>query len=87
MTRTEIQLPDDLYRRAEQFAAEREMSLAELTRRGLELLLDRYPAAGQAPKPFSLPRVDGGGLKVALTELRDLAAEDESARGQTGSGA
>jgi hypothetical protein len=48
MVRTQIQLPDALYERAKQFAADREMSLAELARRGLELLLERYPS-GDAP--------------------------------------
>lgn len=45
MNRTQIQLPDALYERAKAFAAEREISLAEVIRKGLELLLDRYPAA------------------------------------------
>jgi hypothetical protein len=83
MMRTQIQLPDELYRRAKRFAAEREMSLAEMTRRGLELLLDRYPPAGSPRQPWSLPRVDGG-LKVGLEELRDFAAQDEEARGRVG---
>jgi hypothetical protein len=39
MTRTQIQLPDELYQRAKAFAAQRELSLAEVTRRGLELFL------------------------------------------------
>jgi hypothetical protein len=34
MTRTQIQLPDQLYQRAKAFAAAREISLAEITRRG-----------------------------------------------------
>ncbi|MBI2373742.1 MAG: hypothetical protein HYV07_07050 [Deltaproteobacteria bacterium] len=75
LIRTQIQLPDHLYERAKQFAAEREMSLAEVTRRGLELLLERYPpAAGRGP--WRLPRVNGGGLKVDLSELRAVAAQD-----------
>jgi hypothetical protein len=82
MTRTQIQLPDELYQRAKRFAAEREMSLAEMTRRGLELLLDRYPVASAGREPWSLPRVNGGGLKVALAALRDIAAQDEEARSQ-----
>ena len=82
MTRTQIQLPDELYQRAKRFAAEREMSLAEMTRRGLELLLDRYPVAGAGREPWSLPRVNGGGLKVALAALRDIAAQDEEARSE-----
>lgn len=84
MTRTQIQLPDELYQRAKQFAAEREMSLAELTRRGLELLLDRYPPVGAGRPVWSLPRVDGGGLKISLADLRDFAVEDEGGRGQDG---
>jgi hypothetical protein len=82
MMRTQIQLPDELYQRAKGFAAEREMSLAEMTRRGLELLLDRYPVASAGREPWSLPRENGGGLKAALAALRDIAAQDEEARGQ-----
>jgi hypothetical protein len=44
MIRIQIQLPDELYRRIKRLAAERETSLAEMTRRGLELLLGCYPA-------------------------------------------
>ena len=44
MKRTQIQLPDELYQRAKAFAAQRELSLAEVTRRGLELFLDRFPS-------------------------------------------
>jgi len=75
MTRTQIQLPDELYQRAKAFAAERELSLAEITRRGLELFLERFP---QAPSPKSgwvLPKVNGGGIRVSLDKLRELAAK------------
>ena len=82
MTRTQIQLPDALYARAKQFAASREMSLAELARRGLELLLERYPAASSKAKKWKLPRVEGTGpLKVPLDKLRDLLFADEESRG------
>lgn len=80
MTRTQIQLPDQLYQRAKAFAAERELSLAEITRRGLELFLDRFPSAGAERSNWHLPQVDGGGLKVSLESLRDLATDDEAAR-------
>ena len=79
MTRTQIQLPDELYERAKNFAAERELSLAEVARRGIELFIARFPAAPESRRPWKLPRVDGGGLKVPLEELRDLAADDETA--------
>ena len=78
MTRTQIQLPDQLYARAKAFAAERELSLAEVTRRGLELLLDRYPR--QTTAAWRLPAVDGGGLRIPLHRLKEAAHEDESTR-------
>ena len=80
MIRTQIQLPDELYRRAKRFAAQREMSLAEMTRRGLELLLERYPAPVTTQAAWKLPKLNGGGLKVPLKRLRALAVEDEETR-------
>ena len=61
MTRTQIQLPDELYQRAKACAAQRELSLAEVIRRGLELFLERFPRAEPAPAAWTLPRVDAGG--------------------------
>jgi len=55
MVRTQIQLPDALYREVKRIAAEREMSLAELVRRGLELLLTRFPSVPPAATPWELP--------------------------------
>ena len=46
MVRTQIQLPDEVYRRAKKVAETHEISLAELTRRGLEYILSVY-----APEP------------------------------------
>lgn len=84
MTRTQIQLPDELYRRAKTFAAEREVSLAEITRRGLELFLDRFPEAPAPKRAWKLPRVDGGGIRVPLTELREISAGGEDLRSLAG---
>ena len=82
MVRTQIQLPDALYQRARQFAADREMSLAELARRGLEILLERYPSTEAPAKKWKLPRIEGTGpLKVPLGGLRDLLAAEEESRG------
>lgn len=80
MTRTQIQLPDELYRRAKNFAADRELSLAEITRRGLEMFLERFPPPAPRRRTWRLPRVDGGGIKVPLAKLRDITADDEAAR-------
>ena len=82
MTRTQIQLPDQLYQRAKTFAADRELSLAEITRRGLELFLDRYPQPSPPSGQWHLPRVDGGGIKVPLEQLTEIAAMDEATRSQ-----
>lgn len=83
MVRTQIQMPDQLFQRAKRFAEARETSLAELTRRGLELLLDRWPEqpipALQAP--WSLPKFGSGGMRIPLEKLREIAADDESSRG------
>ena len=55
MIRTQIQLPDELYREVKRVAAEREMSLAELVRRGLETLLSRFPAHPESRDAWELP--------------------------------
>ncbi|HOO93951.1 MAG TPA: hypothetical protein PKX94_10790 [Opitutales bacterium] len=57
MIKTQIQLPDHLYRDAKRITQEYEMSLAELIRRSLELALPGYPP--RAPEPqWTLPLVD-----------------------------
>jgi len=80
MTRTQIQLPDQLYQRAKAFAAERELSLAEITRRGLEMFLDRHPGSTPPAGQWSLPQVDGGGIKVPLAQLAEIVSSDEADR-------
>lgn len=45
MIKTQVQIPDDLFRRAKAVAAEREWSFAELVRRGLEQMVARQPEA------------------------------------------
>ncbi|MGJ8634930.1 MAG: CopG family transcriptional regulator [Luteolibacter sp.] len=81
MKRTQIQLPDELYVRAKSFAARRELSLAEVTRRGLELFLDRFPDSDDEVSGWTLPSVDCGGIKVSLADLRGAAADEEMGRG------
>ena len=80
MTRTQIQLPDELYHRAKRFAEQRELSLAEITRRGLELFLARFPEGPLPKAEWSLPKVRAGGLKVPLEKLRDISSKEEEAR-------
>lgn len=79
MVRTQIQMPDQLFQRAKRIAESREMSLAELIRRGLELLLDRWPEQPSLVQ-WTLPIFNSGGMLVALEELHEIAADEESLR-------
>ena len=60
MIRTQIQLPDEVFARAKKVCEAREISFAELSRRGIEYILTVYltPAEGreewQPPRPRRL---------------------------------
>ena len=55
MTKTQIQLPEALHREAKRVAHEREISLAELCRRGLEYMLAHYPSDPVPRGEWKLP--------------------------------
>jgi hypothetical protein len=78
MIKTQVQLPDALYREAKRVAEERELSLAEVLRRGVEYIVRTYPPLG-ARRSWSLPRAVHATLRpgVTMATLRDLAAGDE----------
>ena len=80
MIKTQVQIPDHLYREAKRIAEEYEMSFAEVVRRGLEKIVLSYPRRVDAAKPWKLPTVDVGRLKVPLDELKDYSAGDETLR-------
>lgn len=50
MTRTQIQLPDEIHARARKVSEAREISMAELARRGIEYILSVY-----SPEPEANP--------------------------------
>jgi hypothetical protein len=54
MIKTQIQLPDELYKTAKAIAAQREWSLAEVIRRGIEHMAIAYPLSEDAAN-WSLP--------------------------------
>lgn len=56
MKRTQIQIPDHLFRLAKELADKKEISLAELVRRGLEYMLAVTPGSPRADKPYELPK-------------------------------
>jgi len=43
MVKTQVQIPDTLYREAKRMAEENEMSFAEVVRRGLEEIVRHHP--------------------------------------------
>ncbi len=51
MVKTQVQIPDELYHRAKQVAADKEWSFAEVVRRGLEYITRVNP-----PRRTRLPR-------------------------------
>ncbi len=54
MTRTQVQLPDELYRRVKLLAAEKEISLAEVVRHGLAYILSVNPPGRSRKGRWSL---------------------------------
>lgn len=56
MIKTQVQLPDELYRAAKELAARKEWSLAEVIRRGLENILCHFPASTPEGSGWELPK-------------------------------
>lgn len=76
MIRTQIQLPEPLYREVQRVAREREWSIAEVMRRGAEAVTRAYPAGNRGEaKGWRLPPP----LESRLL-IMDPAALDEAIR-------
>ncbi len=60
MTRTQIQLPDPLYRRLKDVAKLNDWSLAEVIRRAVELYVDRFPTE-MRQEAWQFPTISVGG--------------------------
>lgn len=63
MIKTQIQLPDALYRELKRVAKEREMSLAEVLRRGAEYITQVYLPLDQTRQDDGLPGPFHTGIK------------------------
>jgi hypothetical protein len=78
MTKTQIQVPEELFREIRSFAKAREWSLAETFRRGAELLLEVYagqvPPAGSAWSPPVSATVGWKGMSAK--QLHEAAVDD-----------
>lgn len=74
MVRTQVQLPDEVYRRLKELAASKEWSLAETLRRGAELLLRSYPANPTPAPDWQLPEaISLGEFAAPVDRWRELA--------------
>jgi hypothetical protein len=60
MVKTQIQLPEHLYREGKRIAAEYEMSFADVVRRGLERVIPSFPPRSGAEGPWVMPELDLG---------------------------
>ena len=74
MTKTQVQLPDDLYRDTKAIAKKYEMSFAEVVRRGLEHMRLHYPLGKKSNKRWEPPKPRSLGWKgLSADELKDAA--------------
>jgi hypothetical protein len=82
MTKTQIQVPEELFRELRSFAKQREWSLHETFRRGAELLLQVYPEPPPAEKAeWTPPTSRNAGWKgLSAAKLRDAAFVDSDPR-------
>jgi len=56
MVRTQVRIPDRLYREAKRVAAESEMSFAEVVRRGIEAIVRQFPSGRQRATEWRPPK-------------------------------
>ena len=60
MVKTQVQLPDHIYKETKRIAAQYEMSMAEVVRRGLERVIPCYPDRDEPDGGWALPVLDLG---------------------------
>lgn len=82
MTKTQIQVPEELFAEVRAFAKRREWSLAETFRRGAELLLQVYPDHSVKPNAAWTPPTSkrAGWRGLSAEQLRDAAFADGDPR-------
>lgn len=68
MVKTQIQIPDRLYREAKRIAEENEMSFAEVVRRGIEAMVRDFPSGRQRGVAWRPPRPHDLGETLAPEE-------------------
>jgi hypothetical protein len=79
MTRTQIQLPDETFARAKKLCAAREISLAELARRGIEYMLSSYSSFPGTAEEWHPPKPRKLGWKGLSDAELKMEAQQTSA--------
>jgi hypothetical protein len=78
MKRTQVQIPDPLYREVKRVARLRDWSVSEVFRRAAEQLVAQYPD-DKHPGDWALPEPREMGVPlVPPEEWRDVIADDEA---------
>ena len=83
MVKTQIQIPDHLFKETKRVAKEYEMSFAEVVRRGIERIVLSYPKRAGDHVPWKLPLLESE-LKKDLEDLHAITADSESDRTSRG---
>lgn len=73
MVKTQIQLPDDLYRQVKRLSERKQWSLAETIRRGVEEALRMYPEETTSGTLWKMPCVSVGKPKLPPDRWREAA--------------
>lgn len=82
MIRTQVQLPEPLYREVKRVAALQDWSIAEVLRRGAEHVVRCYPADKEAADAWSPPAPRSLGRFLEPVERwRELADDPEALSG------
>lgn len=82
MTRTQIQLPEPLFRHLKRIAGARDWSLAELVRRGMEAYLQTCPEMSESKKTWTMPVLRGSGGHIIDPAETYVEAEAIENRGK-----
>lgn len=78
MVKTQIQIPDTLFREAKRIAGECEMSFAQVVRMGLEGVVRQFPPARLSPDEWRPPEpLDMGAPLVAEEQWESLCHSEE----------
>lgn len=74
MIKTQIQLPDELYKKLKLLASYKECTLAELLRRGAEYVISVNPVPQDSRRGWSPPKPRPlGSFLISPEELREVA--------------